>query len=134
MQWSAAALLFSIAFTGGYTAARVLSNYRDHSDHLEVFCHAVNEQVVAHGWRYAVISGHSGGYDGMLLYLQKPHFLKPSEAVQEWNAGALDALLVPKDQVSEWMGELQKAVIAPFQSVDRKSNPQVGYFVITRQD
>src|SRR5438270_11793658 len=85
LQWCAAALLFSIVFTGGYTAARVLSNYRDHADHLEVFCRAVNQQVIAHGWRYGVISGHSGGYDGMLLYLQKPQFLKPPEAVQRWN-------------------------------------------------
>jgi 4-amino-4-deoxy-L-arabinose transferase-like glycosyltransferase len=133
LQLCAATLLFSIVFTGGYTAARVLSNYRDHADHLEVFCRAVNEQVVAHGWRYEVISGHSGGYDGMLLYLQKPHFLKPSEAVQEWNVGALDALLVPKDRISELMSDLENAAIAPLRSVDRKTDPQIGYFLVTRR-
>jgi len=133
LQWSAAALLFSMVFTGGYTAARVLSNYRDHADHLEVFCCAVNEQAIANHWRYEVISGHSGGYDGMLLYLQKPHFLKPSEAVQEWNASALDALLVPKDTMSELMPELQDATIAPLRSVDRKTDPQIGYLLVTRR-
>ncbi len=133
LQWSAAALLFSIVFTGGYTAAKVVSDYRDHADHLEVFSRAVNEQAVVHHWRYEVISGGSGGYEGMLLYLQKPRFLKPDEAVQEWNAGALDALVMPKDRISELMPELKNAVIAPFQSVDRKTDPQIGYFLVTRR-
>jgi 4-amino-4-deoxy-L-arabinose transferase-like glycosyltransferase len=133
LQWSAAALLFSIVFTGGYTAAKVVSDYRNHADHLEVFSRAVTEQAVAHHWRYEVISGGGGGYEGMLLYLQKPRFLKPDEAVQEWNSGALDALVVPKDKISELMRELQNAAIAPFRSVDRKTDPQIGYFLVTRR-
>jgi 4-amino-4-deoxy-L-arabinose transferase-like glycosyltransferase len=133
LQWSAAALLFSIVFTGGYTAAKVVSDYRDHADHLKVFSRAVNEQAVAHHWRYEVISGGGGGYEGMLLYLQKPRFLKPDEAVQEWNGGALDALVMPKDRISELMPELKNAVIAPFQSVDRKTDPQIGYLLVTRR-
>src|SRR6266404_7561675 len=100
---------------------------------LDVFSRAVNEQVVAHHWRYEVISGRGGGYEGMLLYLQKPHFLKPDEAVQEWNGGALDALVVPKDKISELMRELHNAAIAPFRSVDRKTDPQIGYFLVTRR-
>jgi hypothetical protein len=133
LQWSAAALIFSIAFTGSYTAAKMLSDYRDHADHLEVFSRAVNEQAVAHHWRYEVISGRGGGYEGMLLYLQKPRFLKPDEAVQAWNGGALDALVVPKDRISELMPELQNAAIAPFRSVDRKIDPEIGYFLVTRR-
>jgi hypothetical protein len=133
LQWSAAALLFSIMFTGGYTVAKVLSDYRDHADHLEVFSREVNEQAVVHHWRYEVISGGGGGYEGMLLYLQKPHFIKPDEAVQEWNGEALDALVVPKDKISELMRELQNAAIAPLRSVDRKTDPQVGYFLVTRR-
>ena len=133
LRWSAAALLFSIVFTGGYTAAKMLSDYRDHADHLEVFSRAVNEHAVAHHWRYEVISGGGGGYEGMLLYLQKPRFLQPSKAVQEWNGGALDALVVPKDKISELMGELQNAAIAPLRSIDRKTDPQIGYFLVTRR-
>jgi 4-amino-4-deoxy-L-arabinose transferase-like glycosyltransferase len=132
-QWSAAALLFSIVFIGSYAAAKVLSDYRDHANHLVVFSRAVNEQAVAHHWRYEVISGKGGGYEGMLLYLQKPHFIKPDEAVHEWNSGALDALVVPKDKISELMRQLQNAAIAPFRSVDRKTDPQIGYFLVTRR-
>ena len=133
LQRSAAALLFSILFTGSYVAGKVLSDYRDNANHLEVFSRAVNEQAVAHHWRYEVISGTGGGYEGMLLYLQKPHFIKPGKAVQDWNRGALDALVVPKDKISELIRELQNATIAPFRSVDRKTDPQIGYFLVTRR-
>lgn len=133
LQWSAAALCFSILFTGSYTAAKIVSDYRDHANYLEVFSRAVNEQAVAHHWRYEVISGDGGGYEGMLLYLQKPHFMRPKEAVREWNGGALDALVVPKDKMSELMRELQNPAIAPCRSVDRKTDPQIGYFLVTRR-
>ena len=111
----------------------MLLDYRDNANHLEVFSRAVNEQAVAHHWRYEIISGEAGGSEGMLLYLQKPHFIKPDEAVQEWNGGALDALVVPKDKISELMPELQNAAISPFRSGDRKADPQVGYVLVTRR-
>jgi 4-amino-4-deoxy-L-arabinose transferase-like glycosyltransferase len=132
-QWSAAALIFSVMFTGSYSVAKMLSDYRDHADHLEVFSRVVNQQAVAHHWRYEVISGERGGYEGMLLYLQKPHFIKPHVAVQEWNREALDALVVPKDKISELMPELQNAAIVRLRSIDRKTYPQIGYVLVTRQ-
>jgi 4-amino-4-deoxy-L-arabinose transferase-like glycosyltransferase len=132
LQWSALALLFAIVFTGSYAVAKMLSDYRDDVDHLEVFSRAVNEQAVAHHWRYEVISGEGGGYEGILLYLQKPRFIKPGEAVREWNGRALDALVVPEDKISELMPKLQNAAIAPFRSVDRKTDPQIAYFLVTR--
>jgi hypothetical protein len=133
LRWSAAALLFSILFTGSYVTAKVLSDYRGNANHLQVFGRAVHEQAVAHHWRYEVISGEGGGYEGMLLYLQKPRFIKPREAVQEWNGGALDALVVPKDKVSKLMPKLRDAAIAPLRSVDRKTNPQIGYSLVTKR-
>ena len=133
LRWSAAALLFSIVFSGGYTAQKMLSNYYDHADNLELFSSKVNEQVAAHHWRYEVISGGGGGYEGMLLYLQKLHFIQPGQAIQEWNDGALDALVVPKDKISELMSKLHNADLAPIRSVDRKTDPQIGYLLVTRR-
>jgi hypothetical protein len=99
----------------------------------KAFSRAVNDQAVAHHWRYEVIAGGAGGSEGMLLYLQKLHFIKPDEAVREWNREALDALIVPKNRVSELMPELQNAVISPFRTLDRKTYPQVGYVLVTRR-
>ena len=69
----------------------------------------------------------------MLLYLQKPRFIKPDEAVREWNSGALDALVVPSNKISELMPKLQNAAIALFRSVDRKADLQIGYSLVTRR-
>ena len=69
----------------------------------------------------------------MLLYLQKPHFIKPHEAVEEWNREALDALIVPKDKIPELMRELQNVDIVRLRSIDRKTDPQIGYVLITRR-
>ena len=133
LQWSAATLLFSILFTGSYVIGKVLSDYRDNANHLEVFSRAVNEQAVAHHWRYEVIPGGVTGSEGMLLYLQKLHFIKADEAVQEWNREALDALVVPKSKISELIRELQNAAVTPLQSTDRKTDPRVGYVLVTRR-
>jgi 4-amino-4-deoxy-L-arabinose transferase-like glycosyltransferase len=133
LQWSAMALFFSILFTGSYVTGKVLSDYHDNANHLEIFSRAVNGQAVAHHWRYEVIAGGAAGSEGMLLYLQKPHFIKPDEAVQQWNREALDALVVPKKKISELMHELPNAAITPLRSIDRKTDPQVGYVLVARR-
>lgn len=134
LRWSAGALLFSIVFAGGYAATKMLSNYRDHADALETFSGKVNAQVAAHYWRFEVISGRGAGYEGMLLYLQKLHFIKPDKAIEEWNRGSFDALVVPKDRSSAILPELQNTSISPLRSIDRKSAPDIGYVFATRRD
>src|SRR5262249_43094074 len=110
---------------------KVLSNYRGNANHLEVFSRAVNEQAVAHHWRYEVISGGVTGSEGLLLYLQKLHFIKADDAVQEWNREALDALVVPQNKISELLRERQNAAVPPVQSTDRKTDPRVGDVLVT---
>jgi 4-amino-4-deoxy-L-arabinose transferase-like glycosyltransferase len=132
LRWSAATLLFSIVSTAGYTALKIGSNYHNHADSLEIFSGKVNELAAAHHWRYEVIAGKGAGYEGMLLYLQKLHFIRPAQAVQVWNDGALDALVVPKDKIQALMPELRDATIAPSPAVERKTNPQIGYLLVTR--
>src|SRR5262249_7263255 len=116
-----------------YVIGKVLSDYRDNANHLEVFSRAVNEQAVAHHWRYEVIGGGAAGSEGMLLYLQKLHFIKPDETVQGLKREYLHALVVPKSKISELMRELQKPAISPLRSVDRKAYPQIGYVLVTRR-
>lgn len=134
LNWSAVGVLFSIVFTGAYSVGKIVSNYRDHADNLEKFSDKVNAEVAAHHWRFEVIEGKGGGSQGMLLYLQKLHFTPTDEAVAQWNAGALDALVVPKNQVAALLPQLQNAALAPFSTVKRKSIPHVGYLLVTRRD
>jgi 4-amino-4-deoxy-L-arabinose transferase-like glycosyltransferase len=133
LKWSLAGLLFSIVFSGGYAASKIVSNYRDHADNLENFSNLVNAEVAAHHWRFEVIEGKGGGSQGMLLYLQKLHFIPVSQAIERWNAGALDALVVPTNQIDELLPQLQNASVAPFRTVKRPSIPHVGYLLVTRR-
>ncbi len=132
LNWSAIGVVFSIIFSGVYAAGKIVSNYRDHADNLEEFSNKVNAEVAAHHWRFEVIEGKGGGSQGILLYVQKLHFTPPEEAVAQWNSGALDALVVPKNQIATILPQLQNASLAPFTTVKRKSIPHVGYLLVTR--
>ena len=126
MRWLVAALAFAVLFTGGYTAWKVTFAYRDHLDGLCRFGDKVRAEATAHGWRYEVISGFSGS-EGMLLYLERPHFVEPEEAVRQWNSGALDALAVPVNVKPELLPQLSPRGVSVLQSAHRASEPRVDY-------
>ena len=54
------------------------------------------KETAAHGWRYGVVGGED---EGMLLYVRRTEFLEPEQAAADWNAGKLDALVVPDDEI-----------------------------------
>ena len=90
--WWRGALIFSLVFTGGYAAWKIGSRERESADALVRFSHKVREVTERNNWRYGVLGGRE---EGMLLYLHRDHFLPLNEAARQWNAGALDALVVP---------------------------------------
>jgi hypothetical protein len=45
----------------------------------------------------------------MLLYLRRPHFVKPEDALRAWQAGQLDALVVRNQPFRDWRGLLPDA-------------------------
>ena len=123
------ALLLSILFTSGYTVAKVISGYRDHRDALVVFGREVCHEAALRHWRYEAISGSD---EGMLLYLQKTHFIEPQEAISEWNRDELDALLAPAEEGPRLMSELQNASLSPLRPVERKNQRGKSYVLLTR--
>jgi 4-amino-4-deoxy-L-arabinose transferase-like glycosyltransferase len=129
-RWSAIALAFAILFTGGYTGWKVITGYRDHRDALAVFGRNVRHEAEAHHWRYEVVSAKD---EGLLLYLRKTHFVKPTDAITEWNAGNLDALVASKEKAAVLMRGLQGAGLSQLQSNEREQHHQGrGYVLITR--
>ena len=128
--WSVAALVFAILFTGGYTGWKVITGYRDHRDALAVFGRNIRHEAEAHHWRYEVVSAKD---EGLLLYLRKTHFVKPADAVTEWNTGNLDALVASKEKAAVLMRDLQGAALSQLQSNEREQHQQGrGYVLITR--
>jgi 4-amino-4-deoxy-L-arabinose transferase-like glycosyltransferase len=128
LPWSVAALLLSIVFTTGYTVSKVTAGFRDHSAALVAFGRAVRSQAAVHHWRYEVMKSSD---EGMLLYLEKTHFIEPERAVMEWNRGNLDALVAPVRKAPALMREMRDAALSQLKSTERKGEP-TSYVLITR--
>ena len=96
-RWTAVALIVSILFTGGYVTWKAIAGYRDRRDALAIFGRDVRREAEARHWRYEVVSAKD---EGVLLYLQKTHYIQPDDAVAEWNAGNLDALVVSMEKAA----------------------------------
>ena len=127
--WSAAALFFAIFFTGGYTIFKVASGYRNHRDALVVFGKEVRREAQAHHWRYEVVSAKD---EGLLLYLQKTHFIEPGRAAAEWNNGDLNALVASTEKAAGLMSQLQGATLSELKSREKKQEHGTSYVLITR--
>jgi 4-amino-4-deoxy-L-arabinose transferase-like glycosyltransferase len=128
--WSTIALAFAILFTGGYTAWKVITGYRDHRDALAVFGRNIRHEAEAHHWRYKVVSAKD---EGLLLYLRKTHFVEPADAITEWNAANLDALVASEEKAAALMRDLQGAAVAQLQSNKQEQHQQGrGYVLIIR--
>src|SRR6476469_4551645 len=128
-QWSAITLALAILFTSGYTVWKVITGYRDHRDALAAFGRNVRHEAEAHNWRYDVVSAKD---EGLLLYLRKTHFIEPTDAVTEWNAGNLDAIVAPKQKAAVLMSELKGDALAQSQPDEREDQQGRGYVWITR--
>ena len=123
-------LALAIVFTGGYTSWKVITGYRDQLNALAVFGRNVRHEAEARQWRYGVVSAKD---EGLLLYLQKTHFVQPTDAITEWNSGNLDALVASKEKAAVLMRDLQGAALSRLQSDEREQHKQGrGYVLITR--
>lgn len=127
--WSAITLAFAILFTGGYTSWKVITGYRDQRDALAAFGRNVRHEVEAHQWRYEVLSARD---EGLLLYFQKTHFVKPADAITEWNTGNLDALVASKEKAAVLLRDLKGAALSQLESNEREQHQGRGYVLITR--
>ena len=87
----------------------MITGYRDHRDALAAFGRNVRREAESHDWRYEVVSARD---EGLLLYLQKIHFIDPQLAVTEWNNGSLDAVVVSTDKAKMLRPKLAGAVVS----------------------
>jgi hypothetical protein len=85
----------------------------------------VRTEAKKHEWRYEVVGGRE---EGMLLYLRRDHFLSPNEAIEQWNAGQLNALVVRNEPVRPWL-ELLPGAKLEFVSEKAKDLPQYSLLV-----
>jgi 4-amino-4-deoxy-L-arabinose transferase-like glycosyltransferase len=126
---AAVALLVSILVTGGYLTWKVITGYRDHRDALAIFGRDVRREAETCHWRYEVVSAKD---EGLLLYLQKTHYIERGRAVAEWNAGNLDALVASTEKAPGLMSLLRGASVSQLKSTKKKKEQGTGYVLITR--
>jgi 4-amino-4-deoxy-L-arabinose transferase-like glycosyltransferase len=123
----AIALVVALLFTGSYTIWKVFTGYRHHRDALAVFGRDVRREAAAHHWRYEVVSAKD---EGLLLYLQKTHFIEPDRASAEWNQGNLDALVASTEKAPSLMSRLPDATLSQVGSNDRKKEQGSDYVLL----
>jgi 4-amino-4-deoxy-L-arabinose transferase-like glycosyltransferase len=100
----AVAIVLGAIFTSGYAVQKIGLANRERRDAYAVFGRGVMREVAAHSWRHGVIGGEE---EGMLLYVRRMEFLEPAQAAADWNAGKLDALVVPDDEIDALISQLQ---------------------------
>jgi Dolichyl-phosphate-mannose-protein mannosyltransferase len=127
-RWTAVALIVSTLFTGGYVSWKAIAGYRDRRDALAIFGRDVRREAEARHWRYEVVSAKD---EGVLLYLQKTHYIQPDDAVAEWNAGNLDALVVSTEKAAGLVPQLSRTV-SRSKTSERKEEEGMGYVLIVR--
>jgi hypothetical protein len=99
-----AAIILACLMTTGYCAGKIIAARREHRDAFAVFGRDVVKTAAAHGWRYSLVGGED---EGMALYVRRTEFIEPDQAASEWNAGKVDALVVPDDEIAELIPRLQ---------------------------
>ena len=100
----AIAIVLAAVFTSGYAVQKIGAANREQRDAFAVFGRAVVKETGEHHRRYGVVGGEE---EGMLLYVRRTEFLEPADAAAQWNAGKLDALVVPDDEIDALIPQLQ---------------------------
>lgn len=105
-DWSGTvAVVLSALLVSGYVGNRIVAGRREHRDAFAVFGRAVVAKTAEQGWRYKIFGGDD---EGMLLYVRRTEFIEELEqAAAEWNAGSLDALVVPEDEMEQLLPRLK---------------------------
>ncbi|MFL6516037.1 MAG: ArnT family glycosyltransferase [Chthoniobacterales bacterium] len=130
-RWAMPIVLAAVVFSGGYVAWKVNAGYRHNRAALADFGRAVRQQVATHSWRYAVVSSPD---ESLLLYLQLNEFLLPQQAIEEWNAGKIDAIVVSNRDAAEVMSGFQPAGRISLKSGHRQDDDTLDYLLVTKPD
>ncbi len=120
----------SVLFTAGYSGLKVYMGYRDHRDALVRFGREVRQQVSERHWRYEVVESND---EGLLLYLDQTHFVRPEAAATDlFELRTVDALVVGYDD-PRWRNAHPQFPNAIAVVTCSKEGPAPKYCLITRE-
>ncbi|MGZ4983153.1 MAG: hypothetical protein ACXV9Q_03570, partial [Chthoniobacterales bacterium] len=128
-RWSAIALIVAMIAATAYAAGKIYVSYRADEGALARFGKIFRREAAANNWRYEVVGGKD---EGLLLYLRKTRFVKTSEAIELWNAGAIDTLVTPEEEAGALLGHLLNSVPTTLKAVFTVDGKTRVYVVLTR--
>jgi 4-amino-4-deoxy-L-arabinose transferase-like glycosyltransferase len=124
------ALGLAVLYSGAYGAYKVTNGFQRHNDSLVEFGKTVRQWAAQTDWRYAAVYG---GDEGMILYLDRISFTEKDAAISEWNAGKLDALVVPARDAQIYTDALQPRPVTFLRSRSR-GDDKPDYVLLERRE
>lgn len=119
------ALVVAVLFSGGYALYRVVEGYQTRQSILVEFGRTVRK--LKPDGAFAVVSGKD---EGLLLYTNKTQFTRAKDALELWQAGKIDAVVLP---LRHWEKDRESyapsRVLAEAPQVPEKGS---GYVLIAR--
>lgn len=123
------AVALALLFACVYAAMRIVPGYKQHRDAFVLFGRQVRAQAAAHDMRYEIVGGED---EGMALYLRRTRFFEPDEAAKLWANDAVDALVVPDDELDELEPRLRGAVRSEIGPSQPAGHYGKRYFLLVR--
>lgn len=102
-QLAAGVFLFAILFSGGYAAYKVTNAFQKDHRALVRFAELARARIAGNPARAAVVNGRD---EGLVMYLGLPAFTDRDEAVERWQAGELDWLILSERDLGKTADEL----------------------------
>jgi hypothetical protein len=124
-----AGMALSILIAGGYSGERIWSGYRDQRDALVKFGANVRAEAAAHEWRYEIVNAPD---EGLLLYCDKLQFVRRDAAMEQWSRKEIDALVVARDDASDFMARFSDAMLTQVRTAEHKGGAR-DYVLIVRR-
>ena len=73
-----------------------------------------------------------GDEEGLLLYLDRPRFVRPEEVIERWNAGTIDAVIAPEEERPRLLHDLEGSIPSRIRSWAEHDKDTPRYVLLTR--
>ena len=101
----AVTLVVAAIFASSDTLFKVVSGIRQRRDALVHCGKEFRSRAAQNRWRYAILKDDN---EALVLYLGAPGFVRPREAVEQLNAGKLDALIASERRIQPLRSKLEE--------------------------
>jgi len=129
MRWSALSIAGAVSLSVAYATIKTVDAFKRDRGALARFGHTVRSEAHSRSWQYDVVGGND---EGLLLYLDRPRFVRPEEVVERWNAGTINAVIAPEADRTRLLHDLKGSIPSPIRSWSDNQKEVPRYILLTR--